>query len=294
MNRRQMHAFLQVVEKRNLSEAAKELNVSQPAVTGIIKKIETDYGTELFVRNGKSLIPNTQGMLLYKMIREILFSENLGQISLDTCGRTTQFISIEIESYSDYFYSLLGKFSKFHPEYCFILKSKSFSIGNTAFTSTDFLLTSGFPAESDQRISVDVQDTLYAVLPVGHRYADIRRLPLYELKDESFIFLKGAKHEEFEPCYQECIRVGFVPRVSLIVDIPAAKYSAVAAGCGIGLTYNTKLQLAAAARNCVLVECEEIRNRQTLCLSWQEPLNEPAAVFLEWLKGYRRREGDWA
>ena len=74
MNSKQMRVFLQVIEKGNLSEVAKDLDISQPAVTGTIKKLEEDFETPLFVRKGKSLMPNAQGQLLYQMYKEILFS----------------------------------------------------------------------------------------------------------------------------------------------------------------------------------------------------------------------------
>ena len=287
MNSRQMNTFMQVVEKGNLSEAAKELNITQPAVTGIIKKMESDFGTELFIRNGKSLLPNNQGRLLYKMIKEILFTESLAQISLENHRKTSKFITVDVDSYNDYFFSVISEFSRTHPEYCFIYKSKSFAGGAEPFTSADFVFTYNHMVNSKNKISIDIQDKLYAVLPNNHALSSRKKISLYELREEFFIFLKGAKHEEYEPCYQECICAGFTPKISLIVDVPAAKYSAVSAGCGIGLSYNTKLKLAASTCNCVLVECTDIQNRQTLCLTWRDDLNEDARFFLEWLKQYR-------
>ena len=190
MNSRQMNTFMQVVEKGNLSEAAKELNITQPAVTGIIKKMESDFGTEFFIRNGKSLLPNNQGRLLYKMIKELLFTESLAQISLENHRKTSKFITVDVDSYNDYFFSVISEFSRTHPEYCFIYKSKSFAGGAEPFTSADFVFTYNHMVNSKNKISIDIQDKLYAVLPNNHELSSRKKISLYELREEFFIFLK--------------------------------------------------------------------------------------------------------
>ena len=291
MNTRQLITFMQVVEKGNLSEAAKTLSLSQPAVTGIIKKLESEFEAELFIRNGKSLIPSSQGRLLYKMAKELLFTEDLARISLRTCGKVRRNICIAMDAYSDYFFALIGAFSQLHPEYCFIFKSRAFSIGTDYYSPADFFLTYDYMINGRKKISVDLQNRLYAVLPVDHPLASHKKLNLPDLQDEYFVFLRGTRPGQYEPCYNECVEAGFLPKVSLTVDIPAAKYSTIAAGCGIGLVYNTKTKLAEATRNCILVACKEAAIQQALCLTWREDLNEDALYFLEWLREYRQGKG---
>lgn len=288
MNTRQLITFMQVIEKGNLSEAAKTLSLSQPAVTGIIKKLESQFEAELFIRNGKSLIPNNQGRLLYKMVKELMFTENLAKISLHTCGKIRKNICIAMDAYCDYFFTLIGVFSRLHPDYCFIFKSRAFSIGTDYYSPADFFLTYDHKINDRKKISIDMQNRLYAVLPVDHPLASHRNLDLLELQDEYFVFIRGAGPGQYEPCYNECVETGFLPKVFMTVDIPVAKYSAIAAGCGIGLVYNTKTKLAEATRNCILIDCKEAAIKQALCLTWGENLNEDALFFLEWLKKYRQ------
>lgn len=288
MNTRQLITFMQVVEKGNLSEAAKTLSLSQPAVIGIIKKLESEFEAELFIRNGKSLIPSSQGRLLYKMAKELLFTEDLAQISLHTSGKIRKNVCIAMDAYSDYFFALIGVFSRLHPDYCFIFKSRAFSIGADYYSPADFFLTYDYMIGGREKISIDMQDHLYAILPVEHSFASQKKLNLSDLQDQYFVFLRGPKEGQYEPCYNECIEAGFLPKVSLTVDIPAAKYSTIAAGCGIGLVYNTKTKLAEATRNCILIDCGEAAVKQVLCLAWGDNLSEDALCFLEWLREYRR------
>lgn len=58
--------FKAVCEHRNISEAAKTLYISQPAVSQSIKQLEEQLGTVLFSRRTKGVVPTPEGQLLYE------------------------------------------------------------------------------------------------------------------------------------------------------------------------------------------------------------------------------------
>ncbi|MDR7870782.1 MAG: LysR family transcriptional regulator [Tissierellaceae bacterium] len=57
--------FLKVAQLKNYTKAAAELNLTQPAVTQHIKKLEENYGCTLIDINGKSINLTAQGEALY-------------------------------------------------------------------------------------------------------------------------------------------------------------------------------------------------------------------------------------
>lgn len=57
--------FLKVAQYKNYTKAAAELNLTQPAVTQHIKKLEDHYGSALIHINGKSVKLTAQGEALY-------------------------------------------------------------------------------------------------------------------------------------------------------------------------------------------------------------------------------------
>ena len=287
MDSKQRKVFMQVMEDRNLSVAAKVLSISQPAVTAVIKRLEAEFGAELFSRNGKSLIPNHQARLLYNMALEMKFNEDLAKMSALLSEQTPENVIISVNAYSDAFFTMAGIYSREHPECCFIFKS-DVSPDSGYFSASDMDLTYRYMVQGRRSFSVDVQRKLYAILPVTHPLADSRRLNLIDLRDEYFVFTKGNGRDGYESGYDECTSVGFRPKVSLAVEVPAAKYSAVAVGCGIGLLYNTELKLAETVKNCVLVELGAVKNVQPICLAWREgEINPSADRFLRWIKRYR-------
>lgn len=60
-----LHTFLKVVQHRSYTNAAEDLNLTQPAVTQHIKKLESYYDCQLIQIEGKSVQLTEQGKLLY-------------------------------------------------------------------------------------------------------------------------------------------------------------------------------------------------------------------------------------
>ena len=55
MSKRSFEIFAEVCDRQSMSEAAKALDLSQPAVSAAIASLEKEYETKLFIRRGKTL-----------------------------------------------------------------------------------------------------------------------------------------------------------------------------------------------------------------------------------------------
>lgn len=64
MDVRQLRNVLAVIEKRNLSKAAQSLNISQPALTKSIQRLEANLGVDLFERTPTGMQPTIYGQCL--------------------------------------------------------------------------------------------------------------------------------------------------------------------------------------------------------------------------------------
>ena len=71
INLNQLRAFYQTAKCQNVSVAAKQLFVSQPAVTAQIKLFEDSCGLKLFKKKGRNLILTDEGKILFNYARKI-------------------------------------------------------------------------------------------------------------------------------------------------------------------------------------------------------------------------------
>jgi DNA-binding transcriptional LysR family regulator len=65
MDIRQLEVFVSVVERGSLTEAARALGVTQPAVSGAVSKLEGQLGFALFRREGRGVLPTAEARQLY-------------------------------------------------------------------------------------------------------------------------------------------------------------------------------------------------------------------------------------
>lgn len=72
MNLRQLQILIKVVELKSFTLAARELYLTQPAVTYQIRLLEEEYGADILDRSSKEIIPTTKGELLLNYAKQIL------------------------------------------------------------------------------------------------------------------------------------------------------------------------------------------------------------------------------
>ncbi len=83
MDIRQLKHLIALVELGTVHAAAKEQNISQPGLSGSIKRLETQLGVPLFDRDGRGMKPNTRGQDFYRHAKHILGQLRLAQAELN-------------------------------------------------------------------------------------------------------------------------------------------------------------------------------------------------------------------
>jgi DNA-binding transcriptional LysR family regulator len=74
--------FYTVANAGNISKAAKELYISQPAISKSIQKLEESLGCRLFLRSSRGVLLTEEGTLLYDHVREAFESLTTGEDKL--------------------------------------------------------------------------------------------------------------------------------------------------------------------------------------------------------------------
>ncbi|WP_261844382.1 LysR family transcriptional regulator [Aliamphritea ceti] len=119
MNLRQMEAFRAVMMYGSVSQAAKQLFKTQPAVSMLINSLEQDIGFQLFERRKKRLYPTPEADYLYTEI-EVIFERinDVSQTVQDIQNKQYGFLRIGCMPGPSTFFmpQLLADFLEEHPK----------------------------------------------------------------------------------------------------------------------------------------------------------------------------------
>lgn len=73
--------FITIAKNKNITKAANELNISQPAISKTLKTMEGQIGKKLFIRENKGVVLSKEGIELYNLIsneiNNIIKAENV-------------------------------------------------------------------------------------------------------------------------------------------------------------------------------------------------------------------------
>ncbi len=191
--------FLAVGKCRSLSQAARILKISQPAVSQAIRQLENGLGCRLFIRTTKGVEPTAEGNTLMGYIEQAVglvdtAEEKLASLKDLTSGELKIGASDTLCDY--YLMPYLKQFHALYPEI-------QLQVTNRTSQETLVLLKSGkvdisfvnLPI-SDEQVSIrpclDVQDIFVA----GEKYASYRNRPVswQEISALPLILLEPASN----------------------------------------------------------------------------------------------------
>jgi DNA-binding transcriptional LysR family regulator len=113
-----LQVFAKVAQRLNLTQAAQELGISQPAVSKHIQELETQYNTQLLNRSNNRIALTPAGRLFYIHAQRILddygaLEAEMYRISDNYCGEIR--VSADSPAVDSTLFSLFLKYCKKHP-----------------------------------------------------------------------------------------------------------------------------------------------------------------------------------
>ncbi len=239
MNLGQLKIFYLASKMGSLSKAAEELNVTQPAVTKGIQRLQEYYEIKLFNRFGKKLVLTDAGNALYKIAEKIFDLEIHAEDTIREFLQQKQgHIRIDAsESFGAYYLpSIVNQVSKVHPNVRIsanILPS-GLVVENVANLNNDIGFIS-FPIENEKVICREIlEDHMIFVAAQSHSLVNKKRLTYMDLSGQSMIVHeKGSFSYQVANDFLKKNKVDFI--VSLELSSNRAIMKAVEDGLGIAL-----------------------------------------------------------
>lgn len=195
MNYTYLNVFYTVAKLQNISKAAIELDVTQPAVSRIISNLEKEYNTKLFFRSRTGVTLTRDGLNLFEMIKAPFIELEKVSNNLDSNPKLDKYV-IHIGATSTalycYLFKNLERFKQMYPNINFRIYSNSSArlLDMVDKGSIDFaFITTPFKGgeELETYNIVKLNDILVA--PVSYKDKIKQNISIKELEHYPFVLL---------------------------------------------------------------------------------------------------------
>jgi molybdate transport repressor ModE-like protein len=285
----QIRLFEAVARHQSVTQAAKELNISQPAVSSQLKKLSQSMGDPLIEVIGRKVYLTTTGEAAYQQFKTLLDDFE----ALNTHVRASQSaiggeLNLAGVSASKYFLPfLLAEFLKLHPNITpkLALLTKTQLMESLAHHRHELIIT-GRRLETPQTLFVPfMQQELEIVTTRHHRLAGNGQLSLKSLIKHPLI-LPGQASSIRQAFDQVITTAGLTVTPYLEVDSYALLKQSIMAGLGIGLISTDAFRLEEHTGHLIRLSVEGFPIAQPwyYAHSTDTPLSPAAKAFIEFIQ----------
>ncbi len=179
--------FLTTVKHMNMNKAAKELYISQPALSLSISRLEEDLGVSLFYRDKNKLVLSREARILLPRFQQLRSDYELliQEAELLHSPRQDQFINISFSGSKYFFASLhltgiLNQFDQIIPKLCYIDVDQAEEMLLSG--QIDFAIACPLISHPKITTLVLLTEPIGLVLPDSHPFACKKSISLHELE----------------------------------------------------------------------------------------------------------------
>lgn len=288
---RQLRAFIAVAEFGQFNVAARNLHLTQSAVSILIRDLETEIGVRLFDRHTRMVSLTLVGQEFLPQARKILMDLELavGDVRDNASLKRGQVtIAAAIVLAATIVPPIIARFMRMYPEISVNIRDMPEEAISPALKRNEVDIAIGTLSEEDPEITATplIRDKLMLVCREDHRFARRRSVRWAELKDETLITL-AASNPLRNLVEHTLIRVVPSFRPKYEVRFSTTAISMIAAGMGVAVLPENSSQLASAVRVATVDLIEPLVMRDVSLLQRRHHGLSPAAehlkaVFVAW------------
>lgn len=236
----QLQYFLLLANQQHVTKTADILHISQPALSSTIKKLESELGVPLFVRQGRNIVLSPYGEAFKRYVEDAFLSLENGK-QVITRLKNEEDCVLNLGLLSPYVWNeLFLLFGNLHPE----IKINRRSIEDHRFWASiingdiDFYLGGLNQIEDLDTTRLQYaslyEDNMVLLVHKNHPLAGRKSIDLRECRNESFINL--SEETNLQQFINHMFRqAGFTPKVVMTCDYTLRDQMA-ADGHGVSVT----------------------------------------------------------
>ena len=238
MDYRHLKYFMEVAQQKSFSKAARNLHISQSAISRMIKSLEDELGVTLFIRNAKTVEITAPGTIFYNYAKRCLFVfEHLKSDFENEFNLKQDTIEIGLPPITDahVFAKLLGEFKRTYPQ----IAIKLYEHGSKVIESSvqegiiDVGIICTIPNKDFESFFLS-EDEMCVVMPKGYPLEENREVPMKLLADYPLVLYRDDfnLHDDI---LANCKKIGFTPKVVFETSQRELMLQTVASGLGVAI-----------------------------------------------------------
>lgn len=225
----QIRYFLEAARTKHMTNSAKNLHITQPALTQAIRRLENDLGVPLFAARGRNIVLTEYGKYLQKKLEPLITQlDDIPEQLKMMVALEGETIHMNVLAASSLIMEAIIEYKKEHGDINFQLQQNSESeLYDIAIT------TKLFYQGAEEKNSFACAEEIYLAVPRNEKYKGRTSICLAEVSEEGFISLLGSREFRYI-CDRFCQHAGFTPKIIFESDNPSAVRNMIAANMGIG------------------------------------------------------------
>lgn len=215
MNTEQLHYFQTTARVSHMSKAAEMLNISQPALSSNIRKLEFEIGVQLFDRVGRNIVLNSYGKEFLGCVDSVLNELNGCMDHLRGMqSALNNTVTIRMPSLSNY-PQLLHFIYENHPHVNINNQDCLFEELNMRLMNgqIDFCVIGKVPEPTELTVRKVAETLMVLLVSDSGPYAKLDKAPIAMFKDEEFCDFPSDYASGASPLKEVCRQAGFAVKV---------------------------------------------------------------------------------
>ena len=291
MDYRHLKYFMEVAEQKSFSKAARNLHISQSAISRMIKSLEDELGVVLFIRNAKTVEITAPGIIFLNYAKRCLFIfEHLKSDFENEFNLKQDTIEIGLPPITDahVFAKLLGEFKKNYPQIAIKLYEHGSKVIETSVQEgvIDVGIICTIPNNEFESFFLS-EDEMCVVMPKGYPLEEHQVVPMKLLADYPLVLYRDDfnMHDDI---MTNCKKIGFTPKIVFETSQRELMLQTVASGLGVAILPSRLCPANSEESKVVTRVMTEPRMTHHLYAIWKKGryLSRAARLWIEFTKDH--------
>lgn len=285
----QLKVFAVIVDRKSITKAAGELNMTQPAVSIQLKKLQEQFDIPLTEMIGRKIYITDFGQELYRIVQKVLDEmDTIRYKALDFKGILSGKLSVSVVSTGKYVlpYFLSG-FLKANPavDLRVDVTNRSKVIKSLEDNEVDFSLLSVLPSQLQVMEEVLMPNKWYLVAPGDYPIAPRQSLAQSVFEDIRLIFREEGSGTRYI-MQQYFSQANVIPQLRLELASDEAVKQAVIAGLGLSILSILTLKNELKQKEVKIVPIKGLPLKSNWRLVWlkRKKSSMVAQAFLDYIR----------